>query len=156
MGPASCRGLRRRVGDRHPDGVDLLHRRGGLLHRGLGGSELIDSTFMPEASRNSAATGQALLHGYVPFDWGDEIDLGRARGLVPASYHAFPRRRRTPTSFPYRPPPLHVGLGPVKLDLPEVGTVEAAAGVTLFDFAAVSVAFRIPLALTADALLSLA
>src|SRR5262245_47800296 len=46
------------------------------------------------------------LHLYVAFDWGDELDLERARQLVPAEVHELPRRRRTPPSIAYRPPPL--------------------------------------------------
>lgn len=89
------------------------------------------------------------LHLYVAFDWGDEIDLERARRLVPAEVHVFPRRRRrTPSSIAYRPPPLRFRLAPVALTLPEIGTVQAAAEATVFDFAAVSVALELPFRLT--------
>jgi hypothetical protein len=99
---------------------------------------------------------QGHLHIYVAFDWGDEVDLPRARQLVSGSYKALPRRRRTPPSFEYRPPPLHVSLGALPLDLPEVGRVSAGAGVTIFDFAAVSIGFHLPLVLSPDCLVRLA
>jgi hypothetical protein len=47
-------------------------------------------------------------------------------------------------------------LPPVALDLPEVGAVRPATGVTLFDFAGVSVAFQVPFHLPPDALRHLA
>ncbi|MCI0465070.1 MAG: hypothetical protein L0Z62_49750 [Gemmataceae bacterium] len=96
------------------------------------------------------------LYTYVAFDWGDEIDLDQARRLVPSEKQALPRRRRTPTSISYRPPPLYVVLPPVALDLPELGNVQAIAGVTLFDFAAVSVRLAVSFRLSADALRRLA
>ncbi len=96
------------------------------------------------------------LHTYVAFDWGDEIDLDHARRLVPSEVHALPRRRRTPTSITYRPPPLHVLLPAVSLKLEILGEVEASAGVTLFDFAAVSIHLAIPLRLRAQDLRRLA
>lgn len=97
-----------------------------------------------------------VLHVYVAFDWGDEIRLDQVRHLVPARVQELPRRRRTPPSFFYRPAPSHLSLGPLPLELPELGLVQAAAGVTLFDFGAVSAAFHIPFELAADALLRLA
>jgi hypothetical protein len=89
------------------------------------------------------------LHLYVAFDWGDEVDLERARQLVPAEVRELPRRRRTPPSIAYRSPPLRFRLAPVALGLP-VGDAPSAAEATVFDFAGVSVAlhvpFRLPLA----------
>ena len=82
------------------------------------------------------------LHILVAFDWGDEIDLGRVRQLVPAQTHALPRRRRTPTSIAYQPPPLQLALPAVPLELPELGAVQAGATATVFDFAAVSIGLR--------------
>jgi hypothetical protein len=84
------------------------------------------------------------LHLYVAFDWGDEVDLERARQLVPAEVHELPRRRRTPPSIAYRPPPLRFRLAPVALGLPAGGDAPAETEATVFDFAAVSVAFRFP------------
>ncbi len=98
-----------------------------------------------------------ILHVFVAFDWGDEIHFDRAQKLIPpAAFQELLRRRRTPTSFSFRPPPLHLGLGPTSLDLPEIGVVPAAAGLTVFDFGAVSLALRIPLDLLPDAYLRLA
>src|SRR5262245_30693315 len=85
-----------------------------------------------------SATIAGVLHIYVAFDWGDEIVLDKAAALVPASRHELSRRRRTPSSFSYRPAPLHLALDATPLDLPEIGPLQAAAEVTLFDFAAVS------------------
>src|SRR5437660_12745916 len=110
---------------------------------------------MPDETADTSAPNAAvrgILHIYVAFDWGDEVDLERARGLVSGSYQALPRRRRTPASFSYRPPPLHVTLASAKLELPELGTVAAGTGVKIFDFAAVSLAFHVPFTLTMAAL----
>jgi hypothetical protein len=91
------------------------------------------------------------LHVYVAFDWGDEIHFDRAQKLIPpASFQELLRRRRTPTSFSFRPPPLHLALGHLGVTLPEVGRVEASAGLTVFDFGAVSLCLRVALDLPAD------
>jgi hypothetical protein len=108
------------------------------------------------AGPTDGAAVRGVLHIYVAFDWGDEVNLTRARRLAPASFQALPRRRRTPSSFSYRPPPLHVALAPAKVELPELGAVDAAVGVTIFDFAAVSVALRIPFAVSPRSLVRLA
>jgi hypothetical protein len=97
-----------------------------------------------------------ILHIYVAFDWGEELDLEQARRLVPAETHALPRRRRTPTSIAYRPSPLHIVLDAVALELPEIGALRASAGVTVFDFAAVSLSLRVPFRLPGEALRRLA
>jgi hypothetical protein len=99
----------------------------------------------PQPDPAEPAEPRWALHTFVAFDWGDELDLSQARRLVPAERHALPRRRRTPTSITYRPPPLHVLLPPVPLRLERLGEVQASAGVTLFDFAAVSVRLTVPL-----------
>lgn len=98
--------------------------------------------------------GELLI--FVAFDWGDAIDLERARRLVSASELALARRRRTPISFSFNPAPLHVALSPVPLRLAEIGEVQASAAVTFFDFAAVSLALRVPFELDQPALLRLA
>jgi hypothetical protein len=97
-----------------------------------------------------------VLRAYVAFDWGEEVDLARARTLVPAREQELPRRRRTPTSIAYRPPPLCFQLAPVHIELAELGSCEAAVEATVFDFAAVSVALHLPFSLSTDALLRLA
>src|SRR5258707_15613708 len=96
------------------------------------------------ASTLAAAPGPetpltGTLRVYVAFDWGDEVDLERARQLVPAEVHDLPRRRRTPSSIGYRPPPLRFLLDPFVLDLPDIDPAPVTAEATIFDFAAVSV-----------------
>ena len=49
-----------------------------------------------------------VLHAYVAFDWGEEVDLVQAAKLLEAelgsaSSPGLPRRRRTPMSIEYRP-----------------------------------------------------
>lgn len=96
------------------------------------------------------------LHIFIAFDWGDEIDVEQARRLVPSSFVALARRRRTPPSFSFDPAPLHVALQPLLLELPEVGRVQAAAAITIFDFAAVSLSLRLPFRVEPAALVRLA
>jgi len=117
-----------------------------------------DSALLASAPSESAPGGElaGVLHIFAAFDWGEEIDLEQVRRLVPAETHELPRRRRTPTSVGYRPAPLHIVLPPVALELPEVGEIRAAAGVTIFDFAAVSLSVRVPFRLAADGLRRLA
>jgi hypothetical protein len=114
----------------------------------------------PPASAPAGAADASLfpgtLHVHVAFDWGEEIYLNRARRLVPAETHTLPRRRRTPTSIDYRPPPLRFGLAPAALDVAELGPVRPTAEVTVFDFAAVSVAMHLPFRLPAKRLTRLA
>src|SRR5579883_834782 len=97
------------------------------------------------------------LFVYVAFDWGDEVDLGRARNLAPAQVRALAQRPRTPTSFAYKPPPLRFALEPAALRLPPLGVVRpTAAEATVFDFAAVSVALTVSFNLSFEGLTSLA
>jgi hypothetical protein len=107
-------------------------------------------------SLNEATVLSGTLHVYVAFDWGDEVDLERARQLVPAEVHDLPRRRRTPSSISYRPPPLRFLLDPFVLPLPDLDTLPATAEATVFDFAAVSVAVHVPFRLSVNALKRLA
>jgi hypothetical protein len=119
----------------------------------------MSTTTLNEPASAPLASSVALtgvLHVYVAFDWGEELDLEQARRLVPAEIRDLPRRRRTPSSIVYRPPPLRIALPPVALDLPEAGTVQATAEATVFDFAGVSLALHVPFSLTADALSRLA
>ena len=96
------------------------------------------------------------LHAVVAFDWGDEVDLEHARRLVPADFLRLARRPRTPSSIAYRPSPLRFKLPAASLELPSLGRVELEAEATVFDFAAVSVAMRIPFNLAAAELTRLA
>jgi hypothetical protein len=110
----------------------------------------------PRLPRNSAVMHTGTLHVYVAYDWGEEVNLDQARQLVPAEVQPLPRRRRTPTSIGFRPPPLRFILQPVALELPEVGSIQANAELTVFDFAAVSVALHVPFQLSAEQLTRLA
>jgi len=101
-------------------------------------------------------TFTGTLHVFVAFDWGDEVDLGLAQKLPGAGGQHLPRRRRTPTSIDYRPPPVRFDLPPVPLELPAIGTLEVGAEVAVFDFAGVSVCLRVPFYLEAAALSALA
>ena len=74
------------------------------------------------------------LHVHVAFDIGSEVNLDRARQLVPAESQSLPRRPRTPSSIAYRPPPLRFRLPPVRLTLAELGDTELSVEATLFDF----------------------
>jgi hypothetical protein len=101
----------------------------------------------PMASAQPGPESERLagtLHFFVAFDWGDEVRLNEVSRLVPAAVQKLPRRPRTPSSIEYRPPPLRLEVAPVALPLPGLGTVLAPTVLTLFDFAAVSVALQIP------------
>lgn len=101
-------------------------------------------------------TLNGILHVHVAFDWGDEVDLDAARRMVPAEPHEIARRRRTPTSISYRPPPLRFALEPLSFDLPELGKVPIRLVATVFDFGAVSVALQCNFALPPSSLRRLA
>src|SRR4051794_40334363 len=88
---------------------------------------------VPGVSPGSVLTG--TLHIHVAFDWGEEVHLDEARRLARAEFQLLRRRRRTPSSIAYRPPPLRLSLEPLLIVLPEVGAVEAPAKATVFDFA---------------------
>jgi hypothetical protein len=87
------------------------------------------------------------LHVYVAFDWGEEIDLDRARQQGAGVVLDMMRRPRTPASIAYRPPPLRFPLGPVVVALPGLACAPArSAEATVFDFGGVSVALQMPFA----------
>ena len=66
---------------------------------------------MTTTSAIDAATPlSGRLYIFVAFDWGDEIDLERARQLAPSAEVELVRRSRTPTSIAYKPPPLRFHL----------------------------------------------
>lgn len=96
-----------------------------------------------EARPQAAETLTGVLHVYVAFDWGEEVDLAAARELVPSELRELPRRPRTPPSITYRPLPLQFRADPMRLAIPALGTQETAPDVTLFDFGAVSVALHV-------------
>src|SRR4051812_39202203 len=88
------------------------------------------------------------LHVYVAFDWGEEIDLDRARRQGAGVVLDMMRRPRTPASIAYRPPPLRFPLGPVVVAMPGLtGTPIRSAEATVFDFAGVSLALQLPVSL---------
>lgn len=87
---------------------------------------------------------------------GEEVDLARALTLVATNSQSFPRRRLTPSSIAYRPPPLRFVLRPVSVELLEVGRQDAVSEAVVFDFAGASVALHIPFTLTASQLSRLA
>jgi hypothetical protein len=97
-----------------------------------------------------------VLHVYVAFDWGDEIRLDQAQTLVPAERRTLPRRRRTPSSISYSPPPLRLLVPPPAIEVPELGAAPITAAATVFDFGAVSVSFHVNFHAPPDALLRLA
>jgi hypothetical protein len=99
------------------------------------------------AGGDDVLTGQ--LHVYVAFDWGEEIDLERARQQGAGVVLDMVRRPRTPASIAYRPPPLRFPLGPVAIAMPGLaGTSSRSAEATVFDFAGVSLALAVPFQLS--------
>lgn len=109
-------------------------------------------------SISAEATPQfsGLLHCFVAFDWGEEVNLSNARQLVPAQVHDLPRKSRTPASITYQSPPLRFDLRPSNLELPVLGSIQADADLMLFDFGAVSVKLQFPFQLKAFELSRLA
>jgi hypothetical protein len=105
------------------------------------------------------ALGEALagiLHVYVAFDLGNEVNLDAAKQLVSAEYHRLPRQARTPPSIAYEPSPLRFEPEPVPFMLAELGAVTASVDVTVFDFAGASVGLHVPFQTSAAALIRLA
>jgi hypothetical protein len=88
-------------------------------------AESIDS---PPARLDPSAVVSGTVHIYVAFDWGDEVDLEAARRLLTGEPQALARRRRTPSSFGYSPPPLRYPLAPIELKLREPESASRPAG----------------------------
>ena len=99
-----------------------------------------------------------VIHLDYAFDIGYEIDLARAATLLQGLPGTLPRRKRTPESIRYRPAPLRLPIDVSGLSLPEgVATVSPPHGeLSLFDFAAISLAIQFPVRLTPQALSELA
>ncbi len=97
-----------------------------------------------------------VLHVFVAFDWGEEVDLEQARKIVPAEVQALVRRPRTPSSIAYRLAPLRFVLGNLLVQMPEIGQQLVEVDATLFDFAAVSASLKVPFRLTPAQLTRLA
>ncbi len=94
----------------------------------------------------------ATIHLSFAFDIGFEIDLERARTLLPAGAGLLPRRRRTPESIQYRPAPLRTAIDATGLALPGAtmeGMPPPRADLTVFDFGAIAVAAQFPVRMTA-------
>jgi hypothetical protein len=108
----------------------------------------------PTPDETSHVTG--VLHIFVAFDWGEEVDLDHAGRLAQGEVLALSSRPRTPTSIAYKPPPLRFRLDPVTLVLPGLEAVLSTVEATVFDFAAVSVALKLSFQLPAAALTRLA
>ena len=111
---------------------------------------------MSAPTSNLSQSISGTLHAFLAFDWGEEVNLDEARKLAPAEPTELARRSRTPSSIAYRPTPLRFPLHPLRLELPELGLVEAASEATLFDFAAVSIALHIPFSVTCERLVAIA
>lgn len=99
---------------------------------------------------------RGYLHMLVAFDWGDQVDLERARQLFAGRVADLARRRRTPPSIMYRRAPVSFDLPPVPVTLSPARTLSAEARVTIFDMGAASVALRAALDLSPAELLALA
>ena len=102
-----------------------------------------------------------VLHAYVAFDWGEEVDLVQAAKLLEAelgsaSSPGLPRRRRTPMSIEYRPAPLVFQLPHTICKFAVLGEVEAQVEMILFDFATLSLSLRLPFSLQGSKLSELA
>ena len=100
----------------------------------------------------------ATIHLAFAFDIGYEIDLDRARALVPTESGLISRRRRTPESIQYRPAPLRLALDVTGMALPGGPAVVRAprAELTIFDFAAISLMVQFAVRGTTDELRQLA
>jgi hypothetical protein len=100
----------------------------------------------------------ATIHLAFAFDIGYEIDLDRARAMLPGESGLLARRRRTPESIQYRPAPLRLTLDASGMALP--GGMATArpprAELTVFDFAAISLMVQFPVRATPAELLELA
>jgi hypothetical protein len=110
----------------------------------------------PSPAAEAPELFSGVLHTFVAFDWGEEVNLENARRLVPAEVHALERKSRTPPSIAYQSPPLRFDLPPLALTLPVLGAVQAPADLMLFDFGAASLAVQMPFRLRAAELTELA
>jgi hypothetical protein len=87
-----------------------------------------------------------ILKGHLialfAFDIGDQVSLEKVSSLVAAApIQPLSRRRQTPTYLQYTRAPVILDLGPRE----ELAGVESNLQVTIFDFGALSVAYRWPL-----------
>jgi hypothetical protein len=99
----------------------------------------------------------AIVHLAFAFDVGYEIELERARGLVPGESGPLARRKRTPESIRYRPAPLRLTIDASGMALPGgIASGPTRAELSLFDFGAISLAISFPVRLTPEQMLRLA
>ena len=104
----------------------------------------------------STAELQTILHLFVAFDWGDEIDVPHAARLVPGEMHAAPASAGVTPPLQYRPAPLRFRVPGLSLKLPECAPVTVDGVATVFDFGALSLAWSVPLQVSAAELSALA
>jgi hypothetical protein len=91
------------------------------------------------------------LVGLFSFDVGAEIDLDRARTLLPAAASDRAAKRAAPPSLGYTTPPLRAGLGEHRVRLGDV-TVEATASMVVHEVGAITIVLTTPLACDVAAL----
>src|ERR1700731_2233758 len=93
-----------------------------------------------------------VIHLDYAFDVGYEIDLERAQTLLQGVSGTLPRRKRTPESIRYRPGPIRLSLQAESLTLPgAVATLKPPTGeLSIFDFAAISLALQFSVRLAPD------
>jgi hypothetical protein len=99
-----------------------------------------------------------VVHLDYAFDVGYEIDLVRAQALLQGTSGTLPRRKRTPESIRYRPGPIRLRVSADGLSLPGgIQTSSPPSGeLSIFDFAAISLALRFPIRLDPEGLSKLA
>ena len=91
------------------------------------------------------------LVGLFSFDVGAEIDLDRARALLPAAEADRAAKRAAPPSLGYTTPPLRAGLGDHAVRLGDV-TVQASATMVVHEVGAITIVLTTPLACDVAAL----
>jgi hypothetical protein len=104
----------------------------------------------------SAAELQTILHLFVAFDWGDEVDVPHAARLVPREMHAAPAHPAVSPPLHYHPAPLRFRVAGLSLNLPECEPMTVDGVATVFDFGALSLAWSVPLQTSAAELSALA
>lgn len=121
-----------------------------------------DPIAAPSASSHSEVPGvQAFsevgirvvgrLVGLFSFDVGAEIDLDRARTLLPPAEADRAAKRAAPPSLGYTTPPLRAGLGEHAVRLGDA-TVEATATMVVHEVGAITIVLMAPLACDVSAL----
>jgi hypothetical protein len=101
-------------------------------------------------------TARGHCHVYFAFRAASQVDLERAQAIArtwPTERSRFQRTRRAPAYLDFDPPPLQVTLPcePVPIGVGRFAS-EALADVSVFDFGALSVDFRVPFEAPLEAL----